>query len=124
MTRHYLAQRLSKSCCSPRPSRLCGSLGVVAWLGFCRILVSEGRATAWRSPRGPRGSGFRLHLVLALAVALLSGCETTPDDEKGADHTVGYYLKVEASEQGVSIETNGVFAGKAPMLLHVFGDKN
>jgi hypothetical protein len=62
--------------------------------------------------------------AIALVGASLAGCETTPDDEKGADHTVGYYMRVEASEPGVSIETNGVFAGKTPLQLHVFGDKN
>ena len=32
-------------------------------------------------------------------------------------------MQVQASREGISVETNNVFAGKAPLTVKVFGDK-
>jgi hypothetical protein len=61
-------------------------------------------------------------LILALAWAF-SGCRTSPPGvEAGPHNTVAHYLTVESSVPGVSIETNGVPAGKTPLRLKIFGD--
>jgi hypothetical protein len=60
---------------------------------------------------------------VAVAVVLVS-CSSTPAGDKGADGTEAFYIQVQASSDGVSIETNSVFAGKAPLTLRLFGDKD
>ena len=35
---------------------------------------------------------------------------------------MAHYLKVESSVPGISVETNGVYAGQTPLTLRVFGD--
>jgi hypothetical protein len=67
---------------------------------------------------------FRLNPLACLGlVPLLGGCQTSgPDAERGPDKTVAQYLKVESSVPGISIETNGVYAGKTPLTLRIFGD--
>lgn len=61
-------------------------------------------------------------IVVGLA-AILTGCKTsTPDSESGPDKTVAYYVKVESSEPGVTVETNSVSAGKTPLVLRILGD--
>ena len=61
-------------------------------------------------------------LLFALAWSL-SGCRTSPPGtETGPHHTIAHYLTVESSIPGVTIETNGVVAGKTPLKLKVFGD--
>jgi hypothetical protein len=64
--------------------------------------------------------------IVAIAVSLsgmLPGCQTSvPDSEAGPEKTAAYYVKVESSEPGVTIETNQVYAGKTPLTLKVFGD--
>jgi hypothetical protein len=35
---------------------------------------------------------------------------------------LAYFIKVESSVPGAGVETNGVFAGKTPLTLKVFGD--
>jgi hypothetical protein len=47
---------------------------------------------------------------------------TPPGEEGGADHTIAYFIQVEASVPGISIETNHVVAGRTPFTLKVFGD--
>jgi hypothetical protein len=64
--------------------------------------------------------------VVAIAVSLsgmLAGCQTSvPDSEAGPEKTAAYYIKVESSEPGVTIETNKVYAGQTPLTFKVFGD--
>jgi hypothetical protein len=67
-----------------------------------------------------RAATFAVVLYLA---SLLTACRTTtPDSEHGSDKTAAFYLKVESSVPGVTIETNNVFAGKTPLTLRIFGD--
>lgn len=65
-----------------------------------------------------------LNLTLALAAAALCvACQSSGrDSESGPGHTTAYYIKVESSVPGVTIETNRVVAGKTPLTLRVFGD--
>ena len=63
-------------------------------------------------------------VVITLAAAALVGCATDPNVKKGPDGTIRYFLRVESSEPGVTIETNSVYAGKTPIRLEVFGDKD
>jgi hypothetical protein len=56
-------------------------------------------------------------------VLLFSGCKTSPvGTESGPEHTVACFIQVEASVPGVTIETNHVVAGMAPLTLKVFAD--
>ena len=74
------------------------------------------------SSNPPEGALRVASLVLALAWAF-SGCRTSPPGtETGPHNTVVHYLTVESSVPGVSIETNGVPAGKTPLRLKIFGD--
>jgi hypothetical protein len=57
-------------------------------------------------------------------VVMLASCSSTPAGDKGADGTTAFYVQVQASREGVTIETNNAFAGKAPMTLRLFGDKD
>ena len=51
------------------------------------------------------------------------GCrDLAPEGERGPDGTIAYYLSIESSHPGVSIETNHVFAGKTPLTVQIFGD--
>ena len=63
--------------------------------------------------------------IITLAAAALSGCSTkpAPNAEKVPKGAVAYYVRVESSEPGVTIETNAVYAGKTPLRVKVFGDK-
>ena len=64
-------------------------------------------------------------LIAAVTAAVLVGCSTSPPNaDKATKGTVHYYLRVESSEPGVTIETNGVYAGKTPMRIEVFGEKD
>ncbi len=61
--------------------------------------------------------------IFGSLAGVLAGCQTSaPDSERGPDRTIAYYVKVESSEPGVTIETNKVYAGKTPLTLKVFGD--
>ena len=61
-------------------------------------------------------------LLLAGLCMCMAGCRTAPDTESGPEHTVAYYVKVESSLPGVTIETNKVVAGQTPLTLKIFGD--
>jgi hypothetical protein len=62
-------------------------------------------------------------LALPLCVEILAGCQSSaPDADHGPDKTIAHYMKVESSQPGVSIETNGVSAGTTPLTLKIFGD--
>src|SRR5262245_4899636 len=65
-------------------------------------------------------------LLSGLAVVgLLLGCESVPPGvEEGPHGTIAYNVQVTASEAGVRIETNGQFAGTAPLTLIIFADKD
>ncbi len=52
----------------------------------------------------------------------LAGCHSTPPEDRGPDHTEAYYIQIESSVPGVTIQTNGVAAGVTPLSLKVFGD--
>ena len=68
-----------------------------------------------------RAFAFLTHSAFA---AVLLGCSSTPKGDKGPEGTKAFYIQVQASREGVSIETNNVFAGKAPFLLRLMGDKD
>ena len=55
---------------------------------------------------------------------VVAGCETTPKGEKGPEHTKSFYVQVQASVEGVRIETNNMYAGTAPVTLRILGNKN
>jgi len=63
-----------------------------------------------------------LFLNCAALGALLNACSTSAPGEKGPDGTRAFYLQVQASRDGISVETNNVLAGKAPLTIKVFGD--
>jgi len=63
-------------------------------------------------------------LAFAGVAAVLLGCSSTPTGDKGPEGTKAFYVQVQASREGVSIETNNVFAGKAPFVLRLMGDKD
>ena len=69
------------------------------------------------------GSSLNGLSSVGVAVALLS-CSSTPQGDKGPEGTKAFYVQVQASREGVSIETNNVFAGKAPFVLRLMGDKD
>jgi len=57
------------------------------------------------------------------AAVLLSGCQSLPPGaEPGPDHTMAYYVQVEASPPGARIEANGEDLGAAPLRLKIWGD--
>jgi len=58
-----------------------------------------------------------------VAAAVLLGCSSTPNGDKGTEGTTAFYVHVQASRDGVGIETNNVLAGKAPLVLRLMGDK-
>ena len=62
--------------------------------------------------------------ITLVSAALLVSCNTPPfhTGETGPDGTLPYFMSVESSEPGASIETNHVFAGKTPLTIKVFGD--
>ena len=66
----------------------------------------------------------RTSAAIALtSVAIFAGCTTLlHHGEPGPDGTLAYFIKVESSVPGASVETNHVFAGKTPLTLKVFGD--
>jgi hypothetical protein len=64
------------------------------------------------------------YLCPAGVIAALLGCTSTPKGDKGPEGTKAFYVQVQASREGVSIETNNVFAGKAPFVLRLMGDKD
>ena len=66
---------------------------------------------------------LRVLAFAALAAVLLS-CSSTPKADKGPESTKAFYVQVQASREGVSIETNNVFAGKAPFVLRLMGDQD
>ena len=54
---------------------------------------------------------------------LIAGCQSSsPDAETGPQHTEAFYIHVESSRPGVTIETNHVVAGQTPLTLKIFGD--
>jgi hypothetical protein len=63
-------------------------------------------------------------LVILSCALFIIGCSSTPTDDKGVEGTKAFYIHVQASREGISIETNNVFAGKAPLTLKLFGDKD
>jgi hypothetical protein len=63
-------------------------------------------------------------LSYAGLVAAMLGCSSTPKADKGPEGTKAFYVQVQTSREGVSIETNNVFAGKAPLVLRLMGDKD
>jgi hypothetical protein len=60
-------------------------------------------------------------ILFLITTALWMGCRTSPD-ERGPNGTVAYYIRVESSVPGVTIETNRVVAGKTPLAIKVYGD--
>lgn len=68
-----------------------------------------------------RALGVLSHAGVA---GLLLSCSSTPKGDKGPESTKAFYVQVQASRDGVSIETNHVFAGKAPLVLRLMGDKD
>jgi hypothetical protein len=63
--------------------------------------------------------------LAVLGAGVLNGCQTfTPDDEPGPNKTMAYYVRVESSTPGATIETNNVVAGQAPLTIKIFGDKD
>ena len=59
------------------------------------------------------------------AAAALVGCSTTkPKAEQENKELAGFYLRVESSEPGATVETNSVYAGKTPLVLKILGDKD
>jgi hypothetical protein len=68
----------------------------------------------------------RISVILSCAAGavFIIGCSSTPADDKGADGTTAYYIRVQTSREGISIETNNVFAGKSPLTIKLFGDKD
>jgi len=63
--------------------------------------------------------------LAAVAIGLVTGCETTPPGaERGPHGTIAYNVQVEASEPGVRIMANNEFVGNAPLTLKIFGDKD
>jgi hypothetical protein len=63
-------------------------------------------------------------LSQAGVAGLLLSCTSTPKADKGPESTKAFYVQVQASREGVSIETNNVFAGKAPLVLRLMGDQD
>jgi hypothetical protein len=64
-------------------------------------------------------------LLLLVAGAALAGCSTVdPTIENGPEGTAACFMQVDASRPGVQIETNHVYAGKAPLTLKLFGNKD
>jgi len=57
-------------------------------------------------------------------VLFLAGCATPlpPGAEPGPDHTMAYYVLVEASPPGARIEANGEDVGQTPVHIKIFGD--
>ena len=73
----------------------------------------------------PRREHQNLILYMSLGIAaFIAGCETTPSSEKGPEHTKTFYVQVQASVEGVRIETNNAFAGNAPLTLRILGNKD
>src|SRR5258708_25435541 len=62
-------------------------------------------------------------LIRAGVTAVLAGCSTTPNGEKGPESTIAFYVQVQASQEGIRVETNSVYAGKTPLTLRLFGDE-
>lgn len=67
---------------------------------------------------------MKTHTILVLSTALLIGCATTVDSEKGPDGTIAYLVEIESSEPGARVEANGDNVGKTPMTLKIFGDRD
>jgi hypothetical protein len=63
-----------------------------------------------------------LNLIPTLSCVLLVSCESVPPEDRGPDHTSAYYMQVQASVPGITIETNSVVAGVTPLTLKIFGD--
>ena len=64
-------------------------------------------------------------LMAAVAVSLLTGCETVPPGtDRGPHGTIPYNVTIEASEPDVQIHANGEYVGTAPMSLKIYGDKD
>jgi len=62
-------------------------------------------------------------LVILSAVGLVTGCQSSSSEtEHGPGRTIAFYISVDSSVPGVTIETNKVIAGKTPLTLKVFGD--
>src|SRR5947209_17646578 len=59
---------------------------------------------------------------LGLTCTLLGCRDLAPEGERGPDGTIAYYLSIESSHPGVSIETTPVIAGKTPLSVRIFGD--
>jgi hypothetical protein len=60
-----------------------------------------------------------------LAVMALTGCESTPPGaERGPHGTIGYNVRIEASEPGVRVDANGQYVGTTPLTLRIWGDKD
>ena len=63
--------------------------------------------------------------MAAVAVSLLTGCETVPPGtDRGPHGTLPYNVTIEASEPDVQIHANGEYVGTAPMTLKIYGDKD
>jgi hypothetical protein len=67
---------------------------------------------------------YRTNAAIALlSAASLLGCKAAfHSGESGPKGTLAYFIKVESSVPGAAVETNGVFAGKTPLTLKLFGD--
>ena len=62
------------------------------------------------------------NLLIFSAAGLCAGCQTAGDAERGPDRTVAYYVQIESSVPGITVETNHAVAGQTPLTLKVFGD--
>ena len=67
---------------------------------------------------------FRLkgigHVVLGM---LLAACSSTSHTEKQPHGTKLFFIQIQASQEGISVQTNNVFAGKTPLTLVVLASK-
>jgi hypothetical protein len=71
----------------------------------------------------PMVNGIKSYFVFWIAAFALAGCQMTPPgEESGPKHTTAFFIQVETSFPGVTIETNNVTAGRTPLTLKVFGD--
>lgn len=59
-----------------------------------------------------------------LALLLLTSCSTPNNVEPGPAGTIAYHVQIESSEPGARIEVNNDYAGKTPLTIKIFGDKD
>ena len=69
---------------------------------------------------------YPLSRASSLAVLLAAGCASGPAEkpENGPGGTIAYYVKIESSEPGARVEVNEDQAGKTPVEVRIWGDKD